>query len=525
MNVYLFSLNPKASVRNQWDFGLVKSIFEDLGYDYSHDYSSFDNLDGGIVVLPARHHVGLEAQVNTELNKLPWVKLILVGDEESLFDINALAHPDLQIFVQNPRPGQHDNYFHIGTGYPKHFLENIPDFIDKDQDFFFAGQSTYHAPELRPPMNVNYRRKEMADELENIEGGKIIRSKGFTQGVEPKDYYADMARAKVAPCPSGPELPDTFRLFEALELGCVPIADERVHKFNKDLIDYKGYWQWFFGEQPPFPVAISGWSDAVEYAVQNYPKLNNECQAWWYRQKWKLKEALEQPKITVVIPVSPIKSHPNTHILDITIASVKHHLPQAKIIVTFDGVRQEQSHMEAAYNEHIRAVLYNHRDIYPVIFTEHTHQVGMMRAVLDKCSEYIVYVEQDTPFNKEHIDWQGCIESLKYVDLVRFHFESKIPEPHEYLMHGMVQGSKVPLLKTTQWSQRPHLTTKKFYEKVLTNFSNKALTFIEDKMHSVAQSQPSDYRLGIYFPEGSIERTYHLDGRQGGEKYDDNLIF
>jgi hypothetical protein len=62
--------------------------------------------------------------------------------------------------------------------------------------------------------------------------GTFIPTKGFTQG-DPHDlYYRQMADAKVAPAPSGPETPDSFRLFEALESGCVPIADTRVPKNN-----------------------------------------------------------------------------------------------------------------------------------------------------------------------------------------------------------------------------------------------------------------------------------------------------
>ena len=71
MKVYLFSLNPEASVRNQWDFGLLKSIFDDLGYDYSQDYRHFDyGMEQGIVVIPARHHVYRDWETDRKSTRL-----------------------------------------------------------------------------------------------------------------------------------------------------------------------------------------------------------------------------------------------------------------------------------------------------------------------------------------------------------------------------------------------------------------------------------------------------------------------
>jgi hypothetical protein len=547
MKIYLFSLNPEASVRNQWDFGLIKSLFDDLGYDYSQDYDHFDyGMERGIVVLPARHHIGLEQKINTELAKLPSVKLILIGDEEGQFNVDLISHPNIEIMVQNPNPEQHDKYKRLGTGFPKHFIDSIPKALpEKSLDFYFAGQSTYHAPELKPPMNVNYRRKEMADELENIKGGKIVRSKGFTQGEEPSHYYRDMANAKVAPCPSGPELPDTFRLFEALELGCVPIADEKVHKFSKEPKEYKGYWEWFFGEVPPFPIAINGWSDAVEFAKENYPDLNNKCQSWWYQKKWELKEWLMDfnQHITVVIPVSPIKSHPSTEILDETIASIRHHMPKVKIIVSFDGVREEQQELGMAYIQHIRAVLWKHRDIYPVIFGEHRHQSGMMKELLANhiTTPTIMYVEQDTPLEKDYIDFGAIFDLIESGEsnLVRFHHESSIPKEHEHMMLGKVDVSeleeenKLMFVKTVQWSQRPHIASTAFYRQIMGLFSPDSKSFIEDFVHGLVwnaylkdgKAAYNLYRLHIYHPDGNIRRSYHTDGRKGAEKYDNSQIF
>ena len=54
---------------------------------------------------------------------------------------------------------------------------------------------------------------------------------GFAQGIDQSEYLDEMAVAKVAPCPPGPNTPDTFRLYEALEAGCVPVVEPDTRTF------------------------------------------------------------------------------------------------------------------------------------------------------------------------------------------------------------------------------------------------------------------------------------------------------
>ena len=153
------------------------------------------------------------------------------------------------------------------------------------------------------------------------------------------------------------------------------------------------------------------------------------------------------------MPVRAIKSHPSTEIIDETIASIRHHFPNEKIIVTFDGVREEYKHRYDDYQEFIARFLrkYSNSNIYPLIFDNHTHQVGMMREAMKYITEkFIVYVEQDTPFTHDTIDWQGCKSSLDIIDLIRFHFETRIPQPHQYMMRGLIENVDTRLVRTVQ---------------------------------------------------------------------------
>ena len=241
--------------------------------------------------------------------------------------------------------------------------------------------------------------------------------------------------------------------------------------------------------------------------------------------------------VTVVIPVSPIPSHPNIHILEQTLASVRHHLPECEIILTFDGVREEQEDRRKDYEEHIRRILWKVRglDVRPYIFDEHLHQVGMARKIIDEIkTPLLLYIEQDTPLvTDEIIEWEKLKKFILdgVSNLIRFHFEARIPDEHKHLMIGEPENS---LLKTVQWSQRPHLASTAFYKRILSeHFSPKAKCFIEDLIHGKVMNDWNLYgvqgwnqwRLHIYYPDGHIKRSANLDGREGARKYDDTQIW
>lgn len=253
--------------------------------------------------------------------------------------------------------------------------------------------------------------------------------------------------------------------------------------------------------------------------------------------------------ITVVVPVSPIPSHPDTSILDETLDSIRFHHPAAEILLTFDGVRSEQEHCRDAYEEFIRRALWradkHYGAVCPFIFEEHRHQSGMMRAVLDEIkTPLLMYVEQDTPLvTDEPIDWEeiGWLIDRGYSNCVRLHHEGVIPEPHRHMMHGLESEfdpewrERSEFTRTSQWSQRPHITSLAYYRRILdSHFTADARCFIEDRMHGVVDNAFRQdgmagwlqHRLHIYTPEGgNIKRSYTTDGRAGGPKYDDTQVW
>jgi hypothetical protein len=236
------SYHDETSGRGFWDESLLESLFAgDLwtpvsAHQFNH-YESWDALPEGtttaVVVLPGRSQTDMVDQLNADLKRLDGVLLIICGDEESLFPVEQLDHPNLKLWVQTPRPGRHDDAYGFGCGWTPGTREAAGDGT-KPVDWMFAGQVTH------------IRREECVEQLERMLGGDLVKTSGFTQGLEHDQYLKRMAQAKVVPCPSGPQTPDTFRLYEALELGCVPIADDRTP--NPDYPN--GYWSYLFRRRP-----------------------------------------------------------------------------------------------------------------------------------------------------------------------------------------------------------------------------------------------------------------------------------
>ena len=227
--------------------------------------------------------------------------------------------------------------------------------------------------------------------------------------------------------------------------------------------------------------------------------------------------------ITIIVATSVLPSHPDTYIIDETIKAIRSHFPKNEIIMQIDGLREERLNRKQDYDEYKNIILWKclheWNNVLPIIFDEHSHQTTMMRKTIDLIdTPLMLYVEGDAPITPDmEIDWDKCIQLIKNkkANTIRFHFEASIPQDHNHLMLGLEDG----FMKTTQWSQRPHLSTVKYYKNIVLPYSDEK-TFIEDRFHGKVQDDSwEDHKLWIYHPEGNIKRSYHLDGRQGGRKF------
>lgn len=241
-----------------WD----QTLLGDLLKDYQGERAVF--------VVPG-NNIDVD-EVSMEMEDYSKVLVIITSDEENNFPVDKLYHPDMKVFVNYPNPTKHlnvDGYLPIGYTPQTRELVEENGMSAKSLDWFFAGQDTHKS------------RHDCIQALQDVPNGKLVASAGFAQGLEYKEYMQFMSRAKVVPCPAGNVSTDSFRLYEALEAGAIPIAED------------KAFWQLLFGEVP-FPV-VDDWAELPEL-INHYkdrPDVNNKCQAWWQLKKRELKWILQ----------------------------------------------------------------------------------------------------------------------------------------------------------------------------------------------------------------------------------------
>lgn len=228
-----------------------------------------------VVVIHGEHEHNKVDQIEQDLNRFSRVIVVLACDEPGIFPGRRLVHSSRKIWLQTPRPNSTLGDRFVTCGYPHDTQTILSPYnrlsVDRELNWFFSGQVTHG------------RRMQAVQQLRTMQGGMLNETMGFWQGLDRAEYYRYMANAKVIPCPSGPATPDTMRLAEALEAGCVPIADARCSYPNYPL----GYWDTLLKQNPPFPV-IDDWSTLPQVMAEElakWPANRDALMPWWDEYK------------------------------------------------------------------------------------------------------------------------------------------------------------------------------------------------------------------------------------------------
>jgi len=129
-------------------------------------------------------------------------------------------------------------------------------------------------------------RHDLLFQLSEIKPSYLFKTKKFNNDIlEIKDMNKVLSSSEFLPCPNGFVHPETYRLYEALESGCIPIVENA----------FKYYDRLFPGN--PF-LKVDMWSEA-KVIINSWKKeqiitKQEECNIWWRKFKKNLQDTFNK---------------------------------------------------------------------------------------------------------------------------------------------------------------------------------------------------------------------------------------
>lgn len=124
----------------------------------------------------------------------------------------------------------------------------------------------------------------------------MVGSQQLHTGVPIHQYRAILEHSKFAVCPIGQCNLDTFRFYEALESGTVPVVIGNTPEQRLDEMGKSSYWHAMFpGESDAFPwVQGDTWDECADIVKnvlndpQRFLEMRKRCRNFWnrWKKKW-----------------------------------------------------------------------------------------------------------------------------------------------------------------------------------------------------------------------------------------------
>lgn len=122
----------------------------------------------------------------------------------------------------------------------------------------------------------------------------LLSSTGFSSGYKVGPYSAVMEDSVFAPCPAG-NSPETIRLYDALEMGCIPISLDHAFIKSPNALAEFGL--------PPFSI-LATWEELPTFLKkmkekmvahpQEIQQMQDDCIAWWENYKKHIAQKIVQ---------------------------------------------------------------------------------------------------------------------------------------------------------------------------------------------------------------------------------------
>jgi hypothetical protein len=274
--------------RGNWDHGTLLSIFEKHP-DVFKQYNTVQRLTSftskAIIIIAGTPDVGeLRNYLENGFGPSGGI-VILTSEEDAYFDWKAAIPSNFEIWTQYYSPSTKSEIkTRLLLGAPLRMRDyKINKHLPKKYLWSFVGQ-------VQNPF-----RQACVEVLKTLPDGflhiaELFGGEGST-GMEYQQYLDIMCQSKYVICPAGSMCVDSFRLYEAMECGAVPITDIRAPR------DYEAFNYWDSVHSAHNLLTVVQWDDlnfllkhGGSNPIANVPVLiRNE---WWGNYKQQLETRL-----------------------------------------------------------------------------------------------------------------------------------------------------------------------------------------------------------------------------------------
>lgn len=268
--------------RGNWDSGLLCSIFEkNLGmFNQINELEFPEDINRAIVIVTGKPD---PQELYGHLSKLAMGLVILTSEEDAYFDWRTAIPQHLETWTQYYSPITKE-------GIKERMLLGAPNRISKYK--FDPTQPKKYLWSFVGQVQNPFR-QACVEQLEKD------KAKGFLQiveyfggegknGMDYQEYLNIMCQSKYVICPAGSMCVDSFRLYEAILCGAVPITDRRAPRDPKNF----NYWN---AVLPGHEVVyVDDWSEFLKVmeVLERYTIPASVRNRWYFRYVDELEKKL-----------------------------------------------------------------------------------------------------------------------------------------------------------------------------------------------------------------------------------------
>lgn len=273
-----------------WDSGLLHSIFEKHP-DKFIQYNELPNpvFHRAIVIIVGKPNA---IEVRHYLAKMKSGIVILTSEEDAFFNWQLSVPENLEVWTQYYSPTTKQEITErLLLGAPLRMRDyKINKHLPKKYLWSFVGQ-------VQNPF-----RQACVDVLKTLPDGFLHVADAFggeKNGIEYQEYLDIMCQSYYVICPAGSMCVDSFRLYEAIECGAIPITDGRSPRDSEDF----HYWDEVTPSshgilslmpEKDFPGYWHKWDDVKDFLIKQKmpPHVMIDQNDWWIEYKQQLENKL-----------------------------------------------------------------------------------------------------------------------------------------------------------------------------------------------------------------------------------------